>query len=171
MLQRTAAAAATTPRRLRLALAHDGRLSLTQAPLAPLPAGEVRLRIAESRLPDANPLAAHKTTLRTLYDEGVRDAERHGAFDSLFFSASGWLVEGGRSSVFVHLEGRWYTPPLADGALPGVMRAVLLDDPAFAASERRLSAGRPRAGRGGAGLQRAARRAAGTRAASMDAVS
>ena len=31
------------PRRLRLALAHDGRLTLTQAALAPLPAGEVPL--------------------------------------------------------------------------------------------------------------------------------
>ena len=97
------------------------------------------LRIAEPRLPDANPLAAHKTTLRSLYDAGVREAEREGAFDSLFFSESGWLVEGGRSSVFVKLQGRWFTQPLADGALPGVMRAVLLEDEAFGARERRLT--------------------------------
>jgi len=126
-------------RRLRLALAHDGRLSLTQAALAPLPAAEVTLRLAAQRLPDANPLAAHKTTLRRVYDEGVREAEREGAFDSLFFSASGWLVEGGRSSVFLRLDGRWWTPPVADGALPGVMRAVMLADPAWAAAERRLT--------------------------------
>ena len=127
------------PRRLRLALANDGRLTLTQAALSPLPEGEVRLRIAEARLPDANPLAAHKTTLRALYDAGVREAEREGAFDSLFFSESGWLVEGGRCSVFVKLQGRWFTPPLADGALPGVMRAALLEDAAFGARERRLT--------------------------------
>jgi para-aminobenzoate synthetase/4-amino-4-deoxychorismate lyase len=127
------------PRRLRLALAHDGRLTLTQAALAPLPAGEVPLRIAMQRLPDADPLAAHKTTRRAHYDAGVREAERQGAFDSLFFSEGGWLVEGGRSSVFVKLDGRWFTPPLADGALPGVMRAVLLDDPALGAVERRLT--------------------------------
>ena len=134
-----AARADGTPRRLRLALAHDGRLTLTQAALAPLPPGEVRLRIAPHALPDHNPLTAHKTTLRRHYDEGVRAAEREGAFDSLFFSAGAWLVEGGRSSVFLRLAGRWFTPPLADGALPGVMRAVLLDDPAWAATERRLS--------------------------------
>lgn len=138
LLEQAAAARSASPRRLRLALGHDGRPTLTQAPLAPLPAGAVRLRIAAERLPDANPLAAHKTTDRALYDAGVRAAEGEGAFDSLFFSESGWLVEGGRSSVFLRLDGRWVTPPLADGALPGVMRSVLLDDPSFAASERRL---------------------------------
>jgi para-aminobenzoate synthetase/4-amino-4-deoxychorismate lyase len=138
-LEAAAAERSGSSRRLRLALAHDGRLSLTQAPLAPLPEGEVRLRFATQRLPDANPLAAHKTTLRALYDAGVREAERQGAFDSLFFSDSGWLVEGGRSSVFVRLDGRWFTPPVADGALPGVMRAALLDDESFGACERRLT--------------------------------
>lgn len=34
------------------------------------------------------------------------------------------------------LDGQWVTPPLASGVLPGVMRGVLLDDPAFGAVER-----------------------------------
>jgi para-aminobenzoate synthetase/4-amino-4-deoxychorismate lyase len=127
-----------TPSRLRLALAHDGQLKLTHAALAPLPPGEVGLLIAPQRLPNHNPLAAHKTTLRRHYDAGVQAAERAGAFDSLFFTADGRLVEGGRSSVFLRLDGRWYTPPLSDGALPGVMRAQLLADPAWAATERSL---------------------------------
>jgi para-aminobenzoate synthetase/4-amino-4-deoxychorismate lyase len=40
--------------------------------------------------------------------------------------------------VFLRLGGRWLTPPLSDGVLPGVMRGVLLDDPAFDAREQRL---------------------------------
>lgn len=126
------------PRRMRLALAHSGRLRLMQAPLQALTPGEVKLLIAPQRLPDHNPLAQHKTTLRRHYDAGVHAADLAGAFDSLFFSRSGWLVEGARSSVFVHLDGRWCTPPVADGALPGVMRGVLLEDPAWSALERRL---------------------------------
>ncbi|MBX3605267.1 MAG: aminodeoxychorismate synthase component I [Piscinibacter sp.] len=137
-LQNGAAQCRGTARRLRLALAHDGRLTLQHAPLAPLPDGEVTLRIADTRLPLHDPLRAHKTTRRQVYDDGVRAAEAAGAFDSLFFSTGGWLVEGGRSSVLLQLDGRWWTPPLADGALPGVMRGVLLDDPAWAAAERRL---------------------------------
>ena len=127
------------PWRLRLSLAHAGRLTLQHAAFPALLDGEVSLLLADVRLPDVNPLAAHKTTLRQAYDDGVRAAEAVGAFDSLFFSAAGRLVEGGRSSVFVKLDGRWFTPPVADGALPGVMRACLLDDPAWAATERSLT--------------------------------
>ena len=125
--------------RLRLALAHGGQISLTHAPLAPLPAGPVRLLVADDSLPEARPLAGHKTTQRRLYDAGVRAAEEAGAFDTLFFDAAGRLVEGGRTNVFVRLDGRWYTPPLTDGALPGVMRGVLLADPAWGAQERSIT--------------------------------
>ena len=131
--------APATPWRLRLSLAHDGCLTLQHAALAALPDGELSLLLADVRLPDANPLSAHKTTLRQAYDDGVRMAEAAGAFDSLFFSAAGRLVEGGRSSVFVKLDGRWFTPKVADGALPGVMRGCLIDDPAWAATERSLT--------------------------------
>jgi para-aminobenzoate synthetase/4-amino-4-deoxychorismate lyase len=62
-----------------------------------------------------------------------------GAFDTLFFNERGELTEGGRSSVFVQIDGQWMTPPLASGLLPGVMRAELLADPAWAAIERPLS--------------------------------
>ena len=58
----------------------------------------------------------------------VRAAQAAGAFDSLFVTADGRLVEGGRSSVFVKLDDRWWTPPVSDGALPGVMRGLLLED-------------------------------------------
>jgi para-aminobenzoate synthetase/4-amino-4-deoxychorismate lyase len=125
--------------RLRLALRFDGEMNLTHAPLESLPAGPVRLLFAEQALPAARPLAGHKTTARTDYDAGIRAAQAAGAFDSLFFGAAGQLVEGGRSNVFVKIDGRWFTPPLADGALPGVQRSVLLADAAWAASERRLT--------------------------------
>lgn len=145
------AAARNAAHRLRLSLAHDGRLTLTHGALTALSvaavtsphelaaaSGAVRLLIAAQRLADTNPLAAHKTTLRQHYDDGVRAAEQAGAFDSLFFTEDGRLVEGGRTSVFVKLDGRWFTPPITDGALPGVMRGVLLDDPAWQARERTL---------------------------------
>ncbi len=127
------------PSRLRLALSHDGQVGITHTPLQPLPAGEVGLLVADERLPDHNPLSAHKTTLRRHYDAGVQAAERAGAFDSLFFTRDGRLVEGGRSSVFVQIDGRWFTPPVSDGALPGVMRAYLLSDSEWAATERSMT--------------------------------
>ena len=104
-----------------------------------LPPGPVRLLLARSPLPAARPLAQHKTSWRAEYDQGVRQAEAAGAFDTLFYGEEGELLEGGRSNVFLRLDGRWLTPPLADGLLPGVMRSVLLDDPAWGASEGRLT--------------------------------
>jgi para-aminobenzoate synthetase/4-amino-4-deoxychorismate lyase len=84
-------------------------------------------------------LLCHKTTHRAEFDRGWREAEARGGFDMLFFNERGELTEGGRSNVFVKLDGRWWTPPLAAGLLPGVMRQVLLEDPALGASERRLT--------------------------------
>jgi para-aminobenzoate synthetase/4-amino-4-deoxychorismate lyase len=87
-----------------------------------------------------DPLLSHKTTRRAEYDRGWREAEAKGAFDTLFFNERGELTEGGRSNVFVKLAGRWWTPPLASGVLPGVMRSVLLeDDASLQAAEKALT--------------------------------
>ena len=84
-------------------------------------------------------LLRHKTTHRAEFDRGWREAEARGGFDVLFFNERGELTEGGRSNVFVKLDGHWWTPPLAAGLLPGVMRQVLLEDPALGARERVLT--------------------------------
>jgi para-aminobenzoate synthetase/4-amino-4-deoxychorismate lyase len=47
------------------------------------------------------------------------------------------LTEGGRSTVFVKLDGRWWTPPIEAGVLPGVMRGVLIDE--LGAAERTIT--------------------------------
>ncbi len=124
--------------RLRLTLFQDGYEEIISAPLAPLPDSGVDLLVEEKPLSDSRQLATHKTTLREEYDQGVRNAEARGAFDSLFFTEDGRLVEGGRCNIFVRVDGRWWTPPLSDGALPGIMRALLLEDSALDAGERTL---------------------------------
>ncbi len=143
--------------RLRLDLHHDGSTRLVAAALDALPAGPVRVMlqgqgggsgmdIDSARLqcpPSVPQLAAlihHKTTLRQNYDHAIGQATRHGAFDMLFFNAQGQLTEGARSNVFARIDGQWLTPPLSAGLLPGVMRSVLLDDPAWNAREAPLTA-------------------------------
>jgi para-aminobenzoate synthetase/4-amino-4-deoxychorismate lyase len=126
-----------TPRRLRLALRHAGSHAITDAILAPL-SEPVRLLLgAAQQATQADDLfLRHKTTLRAHYDAGWRAAEAQGAFDTLFFNERDELTEGGRSNVFVRIGEHWHTPPLACGLLPGIMREVLLQDPAWNASER-----------------------------------
>ncbi len=127
------------PSRMRLALHPDGGIEVTHAPLAPL-SGPVRVLLSETPPAVDDLFLHHKTTLRSDYDAGWRAAEAQGAFDTLFCNANGELTEGGRSNLFVKLGGRWITPPLACGALPGIMRAVLLEDPSWNASEGILKA-------------------------------
>ncbi|MGY6238493.1 chorismate-binding protein [Burkholderia ambifaria] len=128
------------PYRMKLALAKDGAVEITAAPLKPLPAGPVGVMLASehgfapTRTDDA--LLLHKTTRRAEYDRAWQAAEALGGFDMLFVNERGEVTEGGRSNLFVKLDGQWVTPPLASGVLPGVMRGVLLDDRAFGAVER-----------------------------------
>jgi para-aminobenzoate synthetase/4-amino-4-deoxychorismate lyase len=124
--------------RLRLALQADGRWSLQSGPLQDLPSA-VKLLIAPHACSSEPLFLAHKTTLRAHYDQAWQAAEQQGAFDMLFFNQDGFLTEGGRSNLFIRLNGRWFTPPLTDGVLPGIMRAVLLDDTQMQACERQLT--------------------------------
>jgi para-aminobenzoate synthetase/4-amino-4-deoxychorismate lyase len=127
-----------TPHRLRLDLSPDGAVRLQQGALSTLDA-TVKVFVSPTPSASADLFLRHKTSVRTAYDEAWKEAERRGGFDTLFFNERDELTEGGRSNVFVQLDGRWYTPPLAAGALPGVMRSVLLADPAWAASERSIT--------------------------------
>lgn len=122
------------PHRLRLSLRPDGEIVVQSGLLAPLQE-PVRLLLADDPVDADNLFLRHKTSIRSRYDAAWKAAESVGAFDTLFFNARGELTEGGRSNVFVRVKGRWYTPPLSAGVLPGVMRGVLLDDPAWNAIE------------------------------------
>ncbi|KHK54560.1 anthranilate synthase [Burkholderia sp. A9] len=126
--------------RMKLSLAKDGTIEIIAAPLKPLPAGPVGVLLASAhgfaptRASDA--LLLHKTTHRAEYDRAWQAAEALGGFDMLFVNERGEVTEGGRSNLFVKLDGQWVTPPLTSGVLPGVMRGVLLADRAFGAVER-----------------------------------
>jgi para-aminobenzoate synthetase/4-amino-4-deoxychorismate lyase len=121
--------------RLRLALAPDGTLSITSGVLATLDE-PVKVFIASAATGADDLFLRHKTSVRARYDAAWRDAESRGGFDCLFFNERDELTEGGRSNVFVKVDGRWCTPPLSCGVLPGIMRAAMLGDPAWNAQER-----------------------------------
>ena len=55
-----------------------------------------------------------------------RQAEDAGSDDALLESTAGGLCCGTAANLLVRRQGRWLTPPLASGCLPGVMRARAL---------------------------------------------
>ena len=124
--------------RFRLGLNANGEIQLSKAPIMPVHQ-PTRLLLSSIVMQSDDLLLGHKTTLREVYDEGWKHAEEVGAFDTLFFNERGELTEGGRSNVFVKLNGQWMTPPLYAGVLPGVMRACLLEDDNWNAIEHTIT--------------------------------
>ncbi len=131
------------PYRLRLQMDKAGTVQITATQLMQRLREPVNLLLAPNEgLP---PMQAddlwlhHKTTMRATYTYGLRLAEERGAFDVLFTNTRGELTEGARSNLLVKLAGRWWTPPLSSGVLPGVMRSALLDDANWGIAERVLT--------------------------------
>lgn len=119
--------------RLRLELSAQGNLHLSHGSVEPL-LGVQKLFWASNLLGEevtlmqsSNPLLRHKTTARAAYDAGWKAAVANGGFDALFVNERGEVTEGGRTSLFICLNGQWCTPPLQSGVLPGVLREQLLN--------------------------------------------
>jgi para-aminobenzoate synthetase/4-amino-4-deoxychorismate lyase len=119
-------------------VAHTGALAVQAAPIMPL-SEPVALLLAQESTHSGDVFLRHKTSVRSRYDAAWRAAEAQGAFDALFFNERGELTEGGRSNVFLRFGSEWITPPLSSGLLPGVMRGVLLQAPAWRASEQLIT--------------------------------
>jgi branched-chain amino acid aminotransferase len=99
---------------------------ITAAPL-PAPGGKLRLITASLRRDEASPLSALKT-LNYLPNVLARiEAAEQGADDALLLNRQGFVAETSAANLFVLLQGQWFTPPVADGALPGIRRAQLLE--------------------------------------------
>ncbi len=80
----------------------------------------------------------HKTTNRDLYNAAYSEALSQGLFDVLFYNQKGNVTEGCISNIIICVNGCYYTPPLSDGLLPGVMRQYLHDNSSHPIKERNL---------------------------------
>lgn len=109
---------------LRLLLASDGSVQLQQRPLPPV--GQLtRLIQALEPVSSSDLRLQHKTTDRAIYEQ-AKSGMPHGA-DALLVNERGEATETSIANIAVLREGRWVTPPVSCGLLPGVMRAHLLD--------------------------------------------
>ena len=59
----------------------------------------------------------------------ILEQSRINGFDeSLVTSTDGKICEGSVCNVLLKIAGTWCTPPLSDGVLPGVMRALVIEN-------------------------------------------
>lgn len=113
--------------RLKLLLGADG-LEKRVFPYTPARCAAYCL-LTDEPLAQHDPLRRFKTSYRAALDRAWQFAENHNAFDALLFNTNDELLEGGRSNVFLCVDGTWHTPPLTLDILPGVMRAEVLENP------------------------------------------
>ena len=122
--------------RVRLLLDAGGRPRAEAFALDASPA-HVRLQLAGRPLLQAQgEFVRFKTTRRAHYDAFTLTAP--GVFDTVLWNEKGEITECTRGNVAMLIAGRWVTPPLACGLLPGVGRALALRDGRLAEAVVRL---------------------------------
>jgi para-aminobenzoate synthetase/4-amino-4-deoxychorismate lyase len=114
-----------TRSKVRLLLERSGAVKVTHAAVIEA-AGTGRVKISSERVASCDRFLRHKTTRRARYEQQYEEALRQGYDEVIFMNERGELTEGAISNVFIEKDGRWMTPPVACGLLPGVYRRHLL---------------------------------------------
>ena len=117
---------------MRLELSPAGEVGVTTAPLpAGPPSSPVALAVDETpRVRSTDWWPRHKTTRRGWIDAlraEHRVGEPGGPGEVVWANERGEVCEASTANLAVRLDGRWWTPPVECGLLPGVLRGRLLD--------------------------------------------
>jgi para-aminobenzoate synthetase / 4-amino-4-deoxychorismate lyase len=120
-----AAAPADRSMRVRLSIRKDGTAHVATSPLASDPE-IVRVEIDHVEQDPRDVFLFHKTSRRQRYEDARR---RHpDADDVLLVNDRGEVTESTIANVAARIEGSWVTPPVEAGLLPGIGRAVALEE-------------------------------------------
>ena len=124
-----AKAAELDPCALRVQLTRTSpELECSTRPLAPPSASGLVLALAEERLDPARLFTRIKHTERALYERCRAQARASGADDALLLTCEGDVCETSVANVWALVDDVLITPPLERGCLPGIMRAVLIEE-------------------------------------------
>jgi para-aminobenzoate synthetase/4-amino-4-deoxychorismate lyase len=121
------------PRRARLLLDRRGEPSVSLGEMPSVSA--VTLAVDDEPVGTDGPWLFHKTTIRQPYE--LRARRHPGADDVVLVNEQGQVTETTIANLAVRLSGRWYTPPIGAGCLPGIERGRLVA--AGALAERAIS--------------------------------
>src|SRR5215470_11786691 len=110
------------PTCVRLALSKEGESHLEASSL---PAGYAqRLRLSSVRVHSGDVYLYHKTTNRGIYEKAREECDEQ--TDAILINEHGEITETTIMNIAVFRGGRWITPRMSCGLLPGVMREELL---------------------------------------------
>ena len=92
---------------------------------APQPPARVMVSTV-TRRNAASPISRVKTTSCLDSILARMEAVRHDMDDAILLNGEGWVAEASAANIFAVIDGVLLTPPIRDGALPGIMRATVM---------------------------------------------
>jgi len=116
----------TSPQRVRVLLDKNGKLNYESKLFEPSE-DHPPLKVCPAKEPihSGNIFLYHKTTQRGVYESARKDFPDYD--DVLLYNEKGELTEFTIGNLVVELDGKFFTPPLTCGVLPGTFRAHLLE--------------------------------------------
>lgn len=110
--------------RLRILFGDDGSLCVTHQEYSEL------TKPANLGIQNCTPIGNGIVEKRYPYHQNLkmlRDAQNAGFDDFLLINSYGHVTETAIANLVFQIDDSWVTPPLTDGVLPGVMRALLIE--------------------------------------------
>ncbi|MDJ1184856.1 aminodeoxychorismate synthase component I [Roseofilum casamattae] len=114
------------PHKIRILVDRNGKSTQEISRFSPSsPFSRVKVKLAAEPVHSANRWLYHKTTYRDVYQ---RARSLVGACDDvLLYNEHDEITESTIANVVIYWQGKWITPPVSSGILPGTFRAWLLE--------------------------------------------
>ena len=106
--------------------AEEPTLLITQHPLPTVPTKPLSLVTTTARIAVDDPLARVKSANKLGSVLAKGEAAAHGADDGLILNSDGNITETSSANIFWVEDGALRTPPISDGALPGITRRLVI---------------------------------------------
>lgn len=110
--------------RVRLLLSRSGTLTVDLGQMPKASTSLLKLALDLEPLQSSEVWRYHKTTIRDQYQE--RFCRHLEVDDVLMVNERGELTEATTANLVIFLDGKWWTPPIDVGCLPGIERERLL---------------------------------------------
>ncbi|MFH1074765.1 MAG: aminodeoxychorismate synthase component I [Candidatus Firestonebacteria bacterium] len=114
--------------KVRLLLNKNGNIEINKSEIIPKKILKVKAVISRQRVDSRNRFLYHKTTRRRLYESERQKIKGKDIFDVIFLNEREEVTEGAITNLFIFKEGKYYTPPVSSGLLPGIFREYMIKE-------------------------------------------
>lgn len=109
---------------LRISFGQNGNWSAVHLPYEPIKQGARLLSYDKEIATLGQPMKSYPYTHRLEILEAIKLL---GADEAVVCNEKGKVCEGSVTNLLLRIENTWITPPISDGVLPGVMRALVIE--------------------------------------------